>query len=150
MSNIKPLTILLAEDNEDHAELMIEALEEFNVANNIIHVENGEKVLCLLRREPPYDSPNQLLPELVLLDQKMPLLDGIGVLKAIKSDPALKHIPVVMISTSTVDSEIAHCFELGASGYITKPLNFEEFSRKMRDLNMYWVLTSEIPKRNPL
>lgn len=145
MSTIKPLTILLAEDNSDHAELIIETLKDFNLGNKIHHVENGEKALVYLNNEAPYEDQSYASPDLILMDQKMPMLDGLGTLKEIRRQDKFKHIPVIMISTSTVDAEIAQCFEAGANSYITKPLSFEDFSKKIRDLNLYWVLTSEIP-----
>ncbi len=148
MMNVKPLVILLAEDNQDHAEMIIETLEEFNVRNQIFHVTNGELALNFLNKEPPYDSQDCPRPDLILLDQKMPLLDGVSTLKAIRENADFKHIPVIMVSTSTAGAEIGQCFELGANSYVTKPLNFEEFARKIRDLNLYWVLTSELPDQS--
>ena len=145
MDNLKPLTILLAEDNEDHAELMIETLEEFNAHNKIYHVENGKLALSFLNKEPPFDQQDAPRPDLILLDQKMPLLKGKDTLKAIKEDEQLKNIPVIMISTSHSSSEIADCFKLGASSYIIKPINFEDFASKIRNLNLYWISTSELP-----
>lgn len=142
----KPLTILLAEDNQDHAELMIDTLKEYNLGNEVIHVHNGEDVLKYLRRQPPFDWAGICLPDIILLDLKMPRLDGIGALKEIRADDNYRHIPVVMVSTSSMEKEINTCFSLGANSYITKPLQFEEFTRKIKELNLYWVLVSELPR----
>ena len=146
MNSVKPLVILLAEDNEDHAELMLDTLRDFNVRNTLVHAQNGEIALQYLRKEGPHNNTNWHKPDLILLDIKMPKLDGIGALSIIKNDAALKHIPVVMISTSKTEHEIDKCFAAGANSYITKPLQFDDFTRKIKDLNLYWVLTSELPK----
>ncbi len=143
---IRPLTILLAEDNEDHAELIIDTLKDFNVGNDIVHVTNGELVISYLHNKAPYEGKDIIRPDLILLDLKMPRMDGISTLRAIRSEEQFKHLPIVMVSTSTIDKEINACYEAGANSYVSKPLQFEEFSRKIKDLNLYWVLTSELPK----
>lgn len=146
MNELKPIHILLVEDNEDHAELMTDSLEEFNVRNTISHVTNGEEALAFLRKQPPFDKNEHTNPDLIFLDIKMPRLNGVETLKLLKADKQLNYIPVIMISTTTTDHEIQQCYELGASGYVTKPIQFEEFTRKIKALNLYWVLTSELPK----
>lgn len=143
---MKALKILLAEDNVDHAELMMDTLSEFNPENKMFHVDNGEKALQFLKREAPYEDA--FMPDLIMLDLKMPRMDGMTLLKLVKRDEALKNIPLLIVSTSTEQREIMSSFELGANSYITKPLEFDEFSRKIRDLNAYWVRTSEVPDKN--
>lgn len=143
MRHTKSINILVAEDNPDHAELIIEALMEFNEQNRISHVSGGDAALRYLRQQTPYQ--NAAVPDLVLLDIKMPGLDGISTLKQIKLDEKLKHIPVVMVTTSSTREERLTCFKYGANSYITKPLEFGEFSQKMKELNLYWALTSELP-----
>lgn len=145
MAQIRALRILLAEDNVDHAEMMIDSLKEFNIGNRMAHVADGEMLMKYLRQEPPYNTSDAERPDLILLDLKMPRMDGISALQAIKSDAALKSIPVLMVTTSTMQSEINRCFELGASSYLTKPLQLEEFIQRIKELNMYWVLTNELP-----
>lgn len=145
MENVRPLAILLAEDNIDHAELIIETLKEFNIGNDIHHVTNGELALDFLQNKPPFDKQAYSKPDLILLDLKMPRLDGKNTLKEIRQLPNYEKTPVVMISTSNTDSDIDECYKLGANSYITKPLQFEEFIRKIRELNLYWVLTAELP-----
>lgn len=145
MSKVRPLTILLAEDNIDHAELIVETLKEFNIGNDIHHVTNGELVLDFLQGKPPFDQQQHNRPDLILLDLKMPRLDGKGTLKGIRELPNYQKTPVVMVSTSSTDEDIDECYDLGANSYITKPLQFEEFTRKIRELNLYWVLTAELP-----
>lgn len=148
MDNLKPISILMVEDNIDHADLMMDALYNFNIHNVIKHLVDGEEVIKYLRNEPPYQNEdNNPKPDIIFLDIRMPRQGGIETLKIIKQDPALQHFPVVMISTSNANPEIEACYKLGASGYITKPLEFDEFTRKMKELNYYWVLTSEIPSK---
>lgn len=146
MEQLKPLSILMVEDNIDHAELMMDAFIEFNVKNKIDHVMDGEQAIAYLKNQPPFEDKNTYSkPNIIFLDIRMPRQDGITTLKMIKSDVALRTIPVVMISTTQTSPEISECYELGASGFITKPLQFEAFSRKMKELNYYWVLTTELP-----
>jgi CheY-like chemotaxis protein len=143
---MKALKILLAEDNVDHAELMTDTLCEFNPDNEIFHVDNGEKALQFLRAESPYE--HAFVPDLIMLDLKMPRMDGMTLLKIVKRDEAIKNIPLLIVSTSTEQREVMSSFELGANSYITKPLQFEEFSRKIRDLNAYWVRTIDQLEQN--
>lgn len=141
---MKALTILLAEDNEDHAELIIESLRDFNIGNTVFHVSNGEALLSYLYET--YDSKQQSgLPDLILLDLKMPRMDGKATLQQIKSDSRFNQIPVIIVTTSTNAAEIDECYSLGANSYITKPLKFEELNRKIKELNLYWVITTELP-----
>ncbi|WP_444994465.1 response regulator [Aliikangiella sp. IMCC44359] len=148
MNKIKPVSILLVEDNLDHAELMIDACREFNIKNAIYHVTDGLKAIAYLRNEPPYENKaSSDYPNIIFLDLKMPGQDGLTTLKIIKEDEKLKHIPVVMVSTSKTEPEILSCYSLGACGYVSKPLQFEEFSRKIKELNYYWILTAELPPK---
>ncbi|TWX46361.1 response regulator [Colwellia hornerae] len=146
MDNLKAISALMVEDNIDHAELMMDAFSDFNIKNSIAHVLDGEQAVAYLRNEAPFEDSSQFTrPDIIFLDIRMPRQGGIETLKIIKADPALCGIPVVMISTSSTAPEIEECYSLGASGYITKPLQFDDFSNKMKELNYYWVLTSELP-----
>lgn len=147
MDNFKPISALMVEDNIDHAELMMDAFNDFNIKNTIAHVMDGEQAIAYLKNETPYEDKSKFTrPDIVFLDIRMPRQGGIETLKIMKADDDLCVIPVVMISTSKTAPEIKECYRLGASGYITKPLKFEDFSKKMKELNYYWVLTSELPK----
>ncbi|TWX73620.1 response regulator [Colwellia sp. C1TZA3] len=147
MENLKPISALMVEDNIDHAELMMDAFNDFNIKNTIAHVMDGEQAIAYLRNETPYEDKLKFTrPDIIFLDIRMPRQGGIATLKIIKADDDLCGIPVVMISTSKTAPEIKECYRLGASGYITKPLQFDDFSNKMKELNYYWVLTSELPK----
>jgi CheY-like chemotaxis protein len=146
VNNLKPISALMVEDNIDHAELMMDAFNDFNIKNSIAHVMDGEQAIAYLKNQPPFDDPQKYTrPDIVFLDIRMPRQGGIATLKIIKQDENLQHIPVLMISTSNTTPEINECYKLGASGFITKPLKFEDFSQKMKELNYYWVLTSELP-----
>ena len=147
MDNFKPISALMVEDNIDHAELMMDAFNDFNIKNAIAHVMDGEQAIAYLKNATPYEDKSKFTrPDIVFLDIRMPRQGGIETLKIMKADDDLCSIPVVMISTSKTAPEIKECYRLGASGYITKPLKFEDFSKKMKELNYYWVLTSELPK----
>lgn len=146
MNKLKPLVILLVEDNIDHAELMTDALQGFNINNTIRHVVDGERAIAYMRNDPPYeDNQEYPFPDIVLLDIRIPRQNGIATLSKIKHDKKLKHVPVIMVSTSKTASEIHQCYSLGASGYISKPLQYDEFARKIGGVNDYWVQTSELP-----
>ena len=148
MSQTKFLKALMVEDNIDHADLMLDALYEFNNKNVINHVIDGEQAIAYLRNDPPFEDKIRFtLPDIILLDIRMPRQGGIETLEIIKADDQLCVIPVVMISTSTTEAEIKACYKLGANGYITKPLDFDDFSDKIKALNHYWASTSELPQR---
>lgn len=132
------IEILLVEDNPDHVTLILHVLKDNKVVNNIHVVEDGESAMDYLHHHLP-------LPNLILLDVKLPRLDGFEVLKAIKNDPNLKKIPVVMLTTSDKDEEIIRGYSEGANSYVTKPVDFNEFRKKIKSLDMYWALISELP-----
>jgi len=145
-AQLKPISVLMVEDNIDHADLMMDALQSFNVGNLVKHLTDGEQAINYLKNTPPFEDTDQFpKPDIIFLDIRMPRQGGIETLRIIKQDPDLQHLPVVMISTSSANPEVEECYSLGASGFITKPLQFDEFSQKMKELNYYWVLTSVIP-----
>ena len=140
------LTILLVEDNPDHAELAMRNLEESMLANRIFHVEDGEQALDFLYRRGRYSDPASCpRPHLVLLDLRLPKVDGMEVLKKVKSDPVLKSIPVVVLTTSLAERDLAMAYEHYANSYLTKPVDFESFSHLLRDLGFYWLAWNKHP-----
>jgi len=142
----KPLTILLVEDNPDHAELVKRNLEEFQVANHIFHVEDGEAALDYVYRRSTYSDQKKFSrPDLILLDLRLPRIDGLEVLKQIKRDLTLQAIPVVVLTTSDAEKDLAQAYEYHANSYVTKPVNFENFSRLLRDLGYYWLAWNKRP-----
>ena len=144
--NGEPLTILLVEDNPDHAELVMRNMEDFQVANTIIHVEDGEAALDYLHARGRYADLQQFpTPHLMLLDLRLPKVDGLEVLKEVKTTPRLKAMPVVILTTSDAERDMAQAYEHHANSYVTKPVNFTEFSRLLRDLGFYWLAWNKRP-----
>ena len=144
--NGEPLTILLVEDNPDHAELVMRNMEDFQVANTIIHVEDGEAALDYLHARGKYaDRQKFPTPHLMLLDLRLPKVDGLEVLKEVKTTPSLQVLPVVILTTSDAERDMAQAYEHHANSYVTKPVNFTEFSRLLRDLGFYWLAWNKRP-----
>ncbi|MDD5142037.1 response regulator [Methanoregula sp.] len=136
----EPFHILLVEDNEDHAELVLRGMRDQQVANTIHYVPDGEKALDYLFTRGAYSDPEKNpRPNLVLLDLRLPRVDGLDVLKAIKSTPELLRIPVVVLTSSEAENDIAQSYDYHANSYIVKPLDFKSFSRLMKDLGTYWM-----------
>jgi CheY-like chemotaxis protein len=139
---MKMIDILLIEDNPDHAILTKKVLEDNRVSNKVYLCSDGAEALDFVYCRGKYsDAPR---PGLILLDVKLPRIDGFEVLMKLKSDPALKAIPIVMLTTSARDEEIARGYEEGANSYVTKPVKFDEFTEKIRNIGLYWGLVSEI------
>lgn len=144
---MRALNILIAEDNDDHAEMIVDSLEDFNSENTVKRVENGDLLIHHLDALKADRDTGAEMPDLILLDIKMPVLDGIGVLKIIKQDAAFKKIPVMMLSTSDSEIDVKKCYRLGANSYIIKPFDYSEFSEKIRNLNAFWATLSKIPSK---
>jgi CheY-like chemotaxis protein len=144
--NGEPLVILLVEDNPDHAELVMRNMEDFQVANCIIHVENGEAALDYLYGRTEYsDRQRYPMPHLMLLDLRLPKVDGLEVLKTVKSDERLRPLPVVILTTSAAERDMAMAYEYHANSYVTKPVAFDEFSKLLKDLGFYWLAWNKRP-----
>lgn len=142
----EPLTILLVEDNPDHAELVKRNLAEFQVSNTIIHVDDGEAALDYLHCRGVYTDRNTYhRPDLILLDLRLPRIDGLEVLKDIKNDTTLLTIPVVILTTSDSERDMAMAYEYHANSYVTKPLNFASFANLMKGLGFYWLAWNKRP-----
>lgn len=142
-----PANILLVEDNPDHSVLIIDELKEHGgIINEIYHVKDGEEALDFLYHKNLYEDENKApVPGLIVLDLKLPKVDGTEVLKKIKSDPDLKSIPVVILTTSAHEEDIARSYKNGTNSFITKPINFEEFIKVVREIKFYWILINKIP-----
>jgi len=142
----KPVYILLVEDDPDHAELTIRALKDNNVLNEVYVVRDGQEALDFMYHRGKYtDKEKFSRPGLILLDIRLPKMDGLEVLKELKADPRLKSIPVIMLTTSERDEEIAESYGAGANSYVVKPVEFEEFTKKIKELNLYWTITNTLP-----
>ncbi len=136
----EPLNILLVEDNEDHAELVQRSFEENRVANQIYWVKDGEEALDYLFHRGAYtDKANSPCPNLILLDLRLPKVDGIEVLQTIKSDQKLKLIPVVVLTSSESELDVCKVYDSHANSYLVKPIDFEKFTTLMHDLGFYWL-----------
>lgn len=136
----EPLHVLLVEDNEAHAELVIRAMRDQQVANRIHHVSDGEQALdYLFSRGAFTDAVQNPRPNLVLLDLRLPRVDGIDVLRIVKSTPSLSRIPIVVLTSSDADSDIGKSYDYHANSYLVKPLDFKTFTHLMKDLGYYWL-----------
>ncbi|HEY4111101.1 response regulator [Puia sp.] len=138
--------VLLVEDNVHDAEMTIRALKKVNLANNLVHVKDGEEALEFIYARGRFaDRPSGHLPKVILLDIKMPKVDGIEVLKQLKAGEISKSIPVVIMTSSKEEQDIISSYELGVNSYVVKPVDFEGFARAVSQLGMYWLLTNQAP-----
>jgi len=143
---MEALEILLAEDNPADAEMTLRALRRNNLANHVHWVKDGEEALEYLFRNGRYASRSASRPpKLVLLDIKMPKVDGIDVLKRLKQDSATRGIPVVVMTSSNEERDVVDAYRLGVNSYIVKPVQFEAFAETVAKIGMYWVLTNRVP-----
>lgn len=136
--NSREMEILLVEDNEDDASLAIRALKKQNLANSLVHLKDGQAALDYIMKNLEQSPDNK--PRVILLDLKMPKVNGIEVLERLKDDERTRSIPVVILTSSAEDPDIKRCYELGANSYIVKPVEFEKFSKTVVDLGMYWMV----------
>lgn len=143
--NQHAVDVLLVEDNPDDAELTIRELKKHHLANNLFHVEDGAEALDFLFASGKYADSRNILhpPRVVLMDIQMPKVNGIEVLRRIKSDERTKCTPVVILTSSNQDPDIHTCYGLGANSYIVKPVDFDQFSKVIRDLGFYWLILNQ-------
>lgn len=133
--------ILLVEDNLSDAELNIRALKKYNLANKLVHLEDGQEALDFIFAEGNYSDRNIAdTPKVILLDLKMPKINGIQVLQKIKSDERTKKTPVVVLTSSKEDPDIQECYRLGVNSYLVKPVQFENFLQAVSELGLYWMI----------
>jgi CheY-like chemotaxis protein len=137
--------ILLVEDDPKDVELTLTALEENRVANEVVVVRDGEEALDYLRRTGSFRMRGEGNPILILLDLKLPKVDGLQVLRAVKSDPGLKTIPVVMLTSSREEADIAGSYNDGANAYVVKPVEFNEFTNAIKTVRLFWVVVNILP-----
>jgi len=136
----EPVLVMLVEDNDDHAELAMRTLADHRVANRVIHFKHGQAALDYLFREGEYADPAlSPRPHVILLDLRLPGIDGLEVLKTLKTSDALRQIPVVVLTTSEVEKDITHAYHHYANSYLVKPLGYEKFREMMEDLGFYWL-----------
>jgi len=137
--------ILLAEDNERDLELTLAALEEHHLANEVVVVRDGAEALDYLFRRGQYaDHPNGL-PVVVLLDLKMPKVDGLEVLRHMREDPLLKMVPVVMLTSSREEPDLVRSYQFGVNAYVVKPVDFTKFVESVKQIGFFWAIVNEPP-----
>lgn len=139
------LNILLVEDNPDDVELALHALKKNNIMNRIDVVRDGQEALNYLRGAGDYANDEHTLPGVILLDLKLPKVDGIEVLKNIKQDERLKRIPVVVLTSSKEEKDVVDSYNLGVNSYIRKPVDFDQFVETVKHIGYYWLLINESP-----
>ncbi len=140
MGPTEPITILMADDDEEDQMLAAEALEEARLGNDLRFVNDGEELMAYLRREGRFADPaSSPRPGLILLDLNMPRMDGREALRQIKADPALRKIPVVILTTSQAQEDIVRTYDLGAAGFVVKPVAFEGLVEVVRTIGRYWI-----------
>jgi two-component system response regulator len=136
--------ILLVEDNASDAEMTIDALKNNNLSSKLYHVKDGAEALEFIFATGKYANRQiQNMPQVILLDLKMPKVNGIEVLRTIRADERTKRIPVVILTSSKEDPDIQKCYDLGANSYVVKPVEFEAFQKAVSDLGLYWVLMNQ-------
>ena len=140
-----PKWILLAEDNAIDAELTFRALNANEGGGTVVLATDGSEALDCLHRRRAYEAREAGHPTVVLLDLKMPKVDGLEVLRQIKCDSELKHIPVVMFTSSREEADLAHCYELGANAYVVKPVAFAEYRAVLHHIRTFWLEMNELP-----
>lgn len=142
-SNIR--TILLAEDSPHDAEMAIDALRDAHLANPIVHVEDGVEALDYLFRRGRYEGRPDEEPAVLLLDIKMPRMDGLEVLKELREHETLKRLPVVILSSSREESDLARSWDLGVNAYVVKPVDVDQFFEAVKTLGKFWAVFNEAP-----
>lgn len=147
MDNNNEVEILLVEDNPTDAELCIRSLKKHNLANKLVWVKDGEEALDFMFSTGKYAGCSKInYPKVILLDLKLPKVDGKEVLRRVKSDERTKKIPVVVLTSSKEDRDIAESYTLGVNSYISKPVEWERFVKVVSDLGFYWLLLNKPPK----
>ncbi len=148
MTTPREVEILLVEDNPRDAELMTRELKKRNLTNKLVWVKDGAAALDLLFGASP-QADHEILhpPKVILLDLKLPKVDGLEVLRRIKADPRTRLIPVVVLSSSREEQDLVRSYELGVNSYVVKPVNFDSFSEAVAHLGLYWLLLNQRPER---
>ena len=145
MNASTPVEILLVEDNPDDAEVTLRALKKHNLGNRVEWVKDGAEALHFLFGDGVPGVAGGTIPRVILLDLRLPKVDGLEVLQKIKADPRTKQIPVVVLTSSTQDQDVQKSYALGANSFVSKPVRFEEFADKVAKLGMYWMLVNKPP-----
>ncbi len=143
---LKEVEVLLVEDNPTDAELCIRALKKSNLANKLVWVKDGAEALDFIFAKGAYSGRNGLsVPKVILLDLRLPKVDGMEVLRQIKADQRSRTIPVVVLTSSKEDRDVAQSYQLGVNSFLSKPVEFDEFARTVSELGLYWLLMNHPP-----
>jgi two-component system response regulator len=143
---LNQVEVLLVEDNSHDAEMTIRALRKVNLANNLVHVKDGEEALDFVFARGKFSGRETAgLPKVILLDIKMPKVDGIQVLRQLKASEYSRLIPIVIMTSSKEEQDIISSYQLGVNSYVVKPVDFEGFARAVSQLGLYWLLTNQGP-----
>jgi len=146
MTDHNQIDILLIEDNHHEAELSIRSLKKHNLANTLKHIDDGAEALDFIFSKGVYSARESLLiPKLIILDLKLPKVDGLEILRQLKADERTKMIPVVALTSSQEERDVLESYKLGVNSYIVKPVNFESFSKAVAELGLYWLLLNHSP-----
>jgi CheY-like chemotaxis protein len=143
--NMELKRILLVEDDPNDIELTLKAFEKNNLANEVMVAHDGEEALDLLRRRGKFEDLPDGNPEIILLDLKMPKVDGLEVLREIRADDNLKFIPVIVLTTSREERDVVESYKLGVNAYVVKPVDFEQFVEAVREIGLFWAVLNEPP-----
>lgn len=144
--NGEPIVILLVEDDLAHAEIVRRNLKDFRVANRLVHVEDGQAALDYLFRTSEYADPaSSPRPHLILLDLRLPKVDGLEVLRRIKADGELRALPIVVLTTSAAEGDMVTAYSHGAGSYLVKPVDFEKFTKLLDAFGFYWLAWNQFP-----
>ena len=147
MTGMNEVEILLVEDNPQDAEMTMRALKKHHLANNVLHVKDGAEALAFIFGTAPYAErvPGNG-PKVVLLDLKLPKVDGLEVLKKLKADPRTQMVPVVVMTSSREERDLIDSYKLGVNSYIVKPVEFDKFVESVKNLGLYWLLVNQTPR----
>jgi len=138
--------VLLVEDNPDDEALTLRALRKHNLANEIVVARDGQEALDYLFAEGQFsDRDSSVLPQVILLDLKLPKVDGLQVLERLRTKEHTRHVPVVVLTSSTQEQDMVRSYDLGANSYVRKPVDFEQFLEAARQLGLYWLVLNEVP-----
>ena len=149
VKNAKPVNILLVEDNEADVKITLRAFAKSKIKNNMYVVNDGQEALDFLHNDNEYKDKNKYpRPDLILLDIKMPRMDGFQFLEIVKGDLELSSIPVVMLTSSKTEEDIAKSFKYGAASFIQKPVSFDEFVKVVEKFNYYWYIINKLPSHS--
>ena len=146
MKEHSTVEILFIEDNHHEAELTIRSLKKYNLANSLKHIDDGAEAMDFLFAAPVKESEENVFnPKLIILDLKLPKVNGLEILRRLKSDERTKKIPVVILTSSQEEKDVIESYKLGVNSYIVKPVNFDTFTKAVADLGLYWVVLNHRP-----